>query len=313
MICQALVATFAIFLATLCHASDTELQEAVNKVLTEEGLAGTAWALVEEDAGVNLGAAGLRDNPAQVSFTIDTKFHVGSLTKSLLATGVLRLATRGLIELDAPVSNYLPELSFNNPWAENSEPTVRHLLDHTSGLNDAHMWQMFSERPEPDTPLIDAFPDPEIQLRIRSRPGSRFSYSNMGYTLLGMIIESVTGDRYEPYLDLHVLAPLGMRDSTFAFTTQDGKDADPMLAWGHVDDGSRYVASPIFLRPAGQFTTTAADLARFAEFLMGDGVVSGQQFISKSLMRSRGQPFGTEASNGGLEAGYSFGLGRRDR
>ena len=289
------------------------MRNTVETVLTEEGLTGIAWALLEENGDVNLGTAGLRDNPAQVSFTVDTRFHVGSLTKTLLATGVLRLATQGLVELDAPASHYLPQLSFNNPWAETSEVTVRHLLDHTAGLNDAHIWQMFSERPEPDTPLIEAFPDPKTQLRIRSRPGSRFSYSNMGYALLGLIIESVTGDRYESYLDQHVLAPLGMRDSTFAFTTQEGKDADPMLAWGHVDDGSRYVASPIFLRPAGQFTTTAADLARFATFLMSDGVVSGQQFISRAMMRSRGQPFGTEASNGGLEAGYSLGLGRRDR
>jgi len=313
MVCLAMAATVAILCTPVCGASDAGLQNDIETVLTEEGLTGIAWTLLEENGDVTLGTAGLRDNPAQVSFTLDTRLHVGSLTKALLATGVLRLATQGLVDLDAPVSNYLPQLPFNNPWAETSEVTVRQLLDHTSGLNDAHMWQMFSERPEPDTPLVEAFPDPETQLRIRSRPGSRFSYSNTGYALLGMIIESVSGDRYEPYLDQHVLAPLGMRDSTFAFTTQEGKDADPMLAWGHVDDGSRYVASPIFLRPAGQFTTTAADLARFATFLMGDGAVSGQQFISKSLMRSRGQPLGTEASNGGLEAGYSLGLGRRDR
>lgn len=313
IVCLAVAATFAMLSAPVCGASDARLHDAVETVLTEEGLAGIAWTLLGESGDLTLGAAGLRDNPARINFTIDTRFHVGSLTKTLLATGVLRLATQGLIELDAPASNYLPQLFFNNPWAETSKVTVRHLLDHTSGLNDAHIWQMFSERPEPDTPLIDAFPNPETQLRIRSSPGARFSYSNMGYALLGMIIEAVSGDRYEPYLDEHVLDPLGMRDSTFAFTTQEGKDADPMLAWGHVDDGSRYVASPIFLRPAGQFTTTAGDLARFAQFLMGDGVVSGRQFISKALMRSRGRPFGTEASNGGLEAGYSLGLGRRDR
>jgi CubicO group peptidase (beta-lactamase class C family) len=308
-----MAAMVAILLAPVCSASEAGLQKAVETVLKEERLTGIAWTLLDDDGEVATGTAGLRDNPAQENFTVDTRFHVGSLTKTLLATGVLRLVSQEVIELDTPASNYLPQLSFSNPWAETSQVTVRHLLDHTSGMNDAHMWQMFSERPGPDTPLIAAFPDPQTQLQIRSRPGSRFSYSNMGYTLLGMIIETVVGGRYEAYLDQHTLAPLEMRDSTFAFTTQEGEDFDPMLAWGHVDDGSRYAASPIFLRPAGQFTSTATDLARFAKFLMGDGVISGQQFINEELMHSRGRPFQTEAGNGGLEAGYSLGLGRRDR
>jgi CubicO group peptidase (beta-lactamase class C family) len=212
-----------------------------------------------------------------------------------------------------PAIRYLPNLFPDNPPAGFSDITVRHLLDHTAGLNDAHMWQIFSERADPDAQLITAFPDPKIQLQVRSQPGSRFSYSNMGYTLLGMILESVVGTRYETYLDEHVLAPLRMHDSTFEFTTQEGEKADPTLAWGHVDDGSRYAASSIFLRPAGQFTTTATDLARFAAFLMGDGVLDGRSFVDKALLRSQGKPFGTEAANEGLIAGYALGLGRRDR
>ncbi len=135
----------------------------------------------------------------------------------------------------------------------------------------------------------------------------------MGYTLLGLIIESVVGERYETYLDEQLLVPLGMHDSTFTFTTQEGEHADPMLAWGHVDDGSRYAASPMFLRPAGQFTTTASDLARFAQFLLGDGAIEGRPFVDESLMRSRGRPLGTGAAEAGLIAGYALGLGRRDR
>ena len=278
------------------------MQSSINTVLTEEGLTGIAWSLIDENGVVTLGSAGLSDKPNHVDFRKDSRFHVGSLTKSLLATGVLRLATEGLFELDAPASRYLPDLSFNNPWKSSSPVTVRHLLDHTSGLNDAQMWQIFSERPGPDTPLIEAFPDPGVLLQIRSRPGARFSYSNMGYTLLGLMIETVIGRRYEAYLDEHLLAPLSMHDSTFSFTTQEGESADPRLVWGHVDDGSTYAASPVFLRPAAQFTSTAADLARFAQFMLGE-----------ELVRARGRPAGTEAAEGGLVAGYALGLGRRDR
>ena len=308
-----MASTIAFLWSSVCLASEANLKKDIDIILAEEGLVGIAWTLVGENGEAIVGSTGLQDASSGSAFAPDTRFHVGSLTKALLATGILSLATEGRIDLDAPAIHFLPYLFPDDPPAGFSNITVRHLLDHTAGLNDAHMWQLFSERADPDAQLIGAFPDPKIQLRVRSRPGSRFSYSNMGYTLLGMIIESVVGTRYETYLDEYVLARLKMHNSTFAFTTQEGKNADPTLAWGHVDDGSRYAASPIFLRPAGQFTTTAADLARFAEFLMGDGVLDGRSFVDRALLRSQGIPFGTEAANEDLVAGYALGLGRRDR
>ena len=65
------------------------------------------------------------------------KFHVGSVTKAVLATGILRLATEGTIDLDQPLSGYLPRLRLDNPWRSHAPVTIRHLLDHTSGMEDA--------------------------------------------------------------------------------------------------------------------------------------------------------------------------------
>jgi hypothetical protein len=111
------------------------------------------------------------------------------ITKILAEEGLTGVAwtlvTAGLLHLDDRAAQYLPGIEFNNPWRDAAPVTVRHLLDHTSGLEDARLWQMFSERPEPDTPLAQAYPNPDKLLRIRTRPGSRFSYSNMGYGLLG--------------------------------------------------------------------------------------------------------------------------------
>lgn len=310
-VCLAIASAVSVLWSFDGLATEASLQESIESILVEEGLTGIAWTVIDEE--VNIGSAGLQDNRSRSAFGPGTRFHIGSLTKTVLATGVLRLATEGRIDIDAPILNYLPGLHLTNPWEGSSDVTVRHLLDHTSGMNDAQLWHIFSERADPDASLIAAFPDPELQLRVRSQPGSRFSYSNTGYTLLGMIIEAVVGDRYETYLDEYVLAPLAMHDSTFAFTTQEGDNTAPTLAWGHVDDGSRYAATPTFLRPAGQFTTTTSDLGRFAEFLMGDGVVDGSTFVDKIWIKSRGKPFATEAANEGLAAGYALGLGRRDR
>ena len=309
---------FVVFLLSapiklLAESWQTAFNASIETALEEEGLTGAAWAIRHSDGNVTLGHNGYRDAENRLPFLVDTRFHVGSVAKALLATGILRLVSEGTIALDSPVNDYVPLLVFENPWNSTNPVTVRHLMDHTSGLDDARLWQMFSTSINPHTPLIEAFTRQPDVLRIRARPGSRLSYSNMGYGLLGLIIESVTSEPYERYLDRELLTPLGMHDSSFAYTTQEGAGADPRLAWGHIDDGSRYAAVPIMLRPAGQFTTTTEDWMRFATFLMSDGTVDGETFISTHLMRARGVASTTQAARAGLEAGYALGLSRLDR
>lgn len=244
---------------------------------------------------------------------VDDRVHIGSIAKTLVALGVLRLASEGRIDLDAPVSSVIPEIRFRNPWEKTHPVRIRHLLDHSSGLEDARLWQMFSAQVSPDDPLLSAFTRDRSVLKIRTRPGERTSYSNMGYGLAGLVIERVTGQRYEQWLDARLLGPLGMADSSFAFVSQAGSRRDARLAWGHHDDLAPAAAMPIALRPAAQFTTTARDMAVLARFLMSDGRVRGAQFVRADLLRAMGRPAGTQAARAGLDAGYALGLARRDR
>lgn len=292
--------------------SASELHERVGAILEQEQLAGAVWATVDADGTIMADAAGIKDLRSGRGLTVDDRVQIGSVTKTLLAAGVLRLVSQGRLSLQARVSDVLPGIAFDNPWATSDPVRVRHLLDGTSGLDDLHLWQFFSTKPDPDTPLAQAFAGDGL-LRVRSRPGTRFSYSNMGYTLLGRVIESVTGQRYERYLDAHLLRPLGMHDSTFGFVSQQGPYADPRLAMGHFDDGAAHAAVPIYLRPAGQFTTTARDMGRFARFLMSDGRIDGEVFIDPRWLRAMGTPRGTEAAAAGLQVGYGLGLSTRDR
>jgi CubicO group peptidase (beta-lactamase class C family) len=210
----------------------------------------------------------------------------------------------------------LPELQIDNPWEATSPVRVRHLMDFTSGLEDLRLWQAFSARMDPDLPLAEVVGRSPQALVLRTEPGSRASYSNLGFTLLGWVIESVVGERYEAWADRELLQPLGLADSSFAFVTQveqAGRPADPRLAWGHLEDGRPERALPIGVRPAAQFTTTAADMARLARFMMGDGQVDGRGFIDPLLLRAMGQPRGTDAARAGLTIGYGLGLSTRDR
>lgn len=293
--------------------SATPLRAEIGRALAEEGIAGAVWSTVDADGTVRVDATGLADVRSERPMRADDRVQVGSIAKAVLATGVLRLASEGRLSLDAPVVEVLPGIALDNPWAATDPVRIRHLLDHTAGLDDMRLWQLFSLAPTPDTPLARAFEGDARLLRVRSRPGSRFSYSNMGYALLGRVIESVTGQRYERYLDAQLLRPLGMHDSTFGFMSQAGAYADARLAMGHFERGVAQATVPMYLRPAAQFTTTAADMARFAAFLMGDGRVGGNAFIDQALMRARGRAAGTEAAHAGLRAGYALGLGTLDR
>jgi CubicO group peptidase (beta-lactamase class C family) len=294
------------------HAQAPALQSRIEQALGQTGMTGAVWATVDASGEIRTGAAGTSNALTGQTMAPDQQVHVGSITKTLIATGLLQLVSAGRVDLDAPVARYLPGLRLDNPWPH--DPVrVRHLLDHTAGLDDMRLWQLFSTQPTPDTPLHEAFHRDPTLLAIRSRPGSRFSYSNMGYTLAAMVIEAVTRERYEAWLDRELLRPLGMRDSTFRFTTQVGAEATRRLAWGHLDRSTPAPALPVYLRPAGQFTTTARDLALFARFLMSDGRVGARTIVKPEWLRAMGQATTTEAARAGLRVGYGLGLSRRDR
>ncbi|WP_119718051.1 serine hydrolase domain-containing protein [Cognatilysobacter tabacisoli] len=182
----------------------TGLQPRIAQALAAEGITGAVWGL-DDGSSTTFGAAGLA--AAGRPMTPDARVHVGSIAKAVLATGVLRLATEGRLDLDARVDAVVPGVAFDNPWHATHPVRVRHLLDHTAGLDDMRLSQLFSLQARADLPLAEALAVGR-PLRVRSRPGSRFSYSNTGYALLGQLIEVVTGQRYERYLEHALLAPL---------------------------------------------------------------------------------------------------------
>ncbi|WP_105189252.1 serine hydrolase domain-containing protein [Pseudoalteromonas sp. T1lg48] len=312
------ILTLAIVWLALCtsvqageHLVETQFQEKLEQRVKQEALTGAVWATITEHE-IATGAVGLANAQSKEAMSPNSKVQTASVVKTLIATGVLRLVTEEKLTLETPVATLLPDIVFDNPWASTDPVRVRHLLDHTSGLDDADLWQIMTVEAKPDTPLIDGMQTGP--LLIRSRPGSRVSYSNQGYTLIGMLIEQVTGERYEHYLDTHFLRPLGMHMSTFKFVSQQGQHADSALAMGHFENGVTQATLPLYLRPAGQFTTTAKDMALFARFLMSKGELDGEVFIAEDLLNSMAVPVATEAAMAGLtEVGYALGMTSRDR
>ncbi|MEP1097123.1 MAG: serine hydrolase domain-containing protein [Cyclobacteriaceae bacterium] len=292
--------------------SKDSLASELRTILVEQNLTGAAWSVVS-DSLITTGACGLKNAVTGEKLREEDKIQIGSVTKTLIAAGILRMASLGLLNVDDPVGKYLPDLPFANPWRSVRPVLVRDLLNHTSGIEDARFWQVFSTKPQPDTPLGFVFTKNPDVLDARTKPGTRFSYSNMGYTMLGLIIERISGERYETYLDKNLLAPLGMKNSTFRFVTQEGPNANKNLAMGHFESGAIQASVPVYLRPAGQFTTTARDMALFAKFLMSDGSIDGKTIVDETFLRQMGRPTTTESNEQELFSGYQFGLSYRDR
>lgn len=296
---------------TIFSQTNTSLHDKVSDLLTEQNLTGAVWSVVAND-DIIVDASGIKNTDTKEKMKSTNAILVGSITKSILALGILRLATEGKLNIDDEVKKYVPELTFHNSWQKSNPITIRHLLDHTSGISDLAIWHFFSTSSKPNTPLINAFQNNKRLLKVHTKAGTVFSYSNMGFTILGMIIESATDQKYENYLDDKLLTPLGMKNSSFSFISQIGEDANKNLAMGHFEDGSTVASASIYLRPAGQFTTTAYDMGLFLKFMMGDGSIKKKPFIDSIYMRNFGTPKNTIASENRLKNGYSFGVQKKD-
>jgi D-alanyl-D-alanine carboxypeptidase len=178
---------------------------------------GVVFGAVWRDGAVLTRAAGKADLRSGRRMTPETPFAWFSVTKLFTATAIMQLSERGLIDLDAPVGKYLPDIHLRR---DGREATVRQLLSHTSGMPNPLpvTWIHLAGEPGPG---IDGWirqhigTDPKLDFA----PGTKTAYSNLGYVLLGKIVERVSGTPYERYVEENVLAPLGCRASGFAVTS----------------------------------------------------------------------------------------------
>jgi CubicO group peptidase (beta-lactamase class C family) len=222
--------------------------------------------LIAEDGKLLLDAAyGLADRDARTPNTTDTQFRFGSMGKMFTAVSILQLAQAGKLDLTAPIGRYLPGYP-NRDIAE--KVTVNNLLTHTGGTGnifgpefDAHRLELKDAKDY--VALYGARPP-------RFAPGARFEYSNYGFMLLGRIVETVSGQRYDDYIAGHIFKPAGMT----ATGNQPETVRLPKRATGYMTQKGQIVWAADTLpwsgTPAGGGYSTVGDLAKFADALMAD-------------------------------------------
>ncbi|MEZ5287104.1 MAG: serine hydrolase domain-containing protein [Vicinamibacterales bacterium] len=277
------------------------------RILERAGVPGAGLALVRAGGVEWAGGIGLADRDRRTPVTADTHFRVGSISKTFVAVALVQQYEDGALDLEAPVSDLVPEVAIDNPFAA-SPVTVLQLLQHTAGFDDMHFNETYNLHDPPDLPLIDVLRRNPASRRVRWRPGTRMSYSNPGYGVAGYVLEKVTGRSYEDVIRDTIFDPLDMRTSSFALTEAD----EPALARGYDGpDGPPVPFSQIYLRPAGNLHTSPAELARFVQLLLNWGETADTLVVDPEYLSNMERPRTSIAARAGLIYGYGAGIASR--
>jgi len=246
--------------------------------LKQHGVVGGGFAFVNGQGPAQILAFGEARANSHQRIDDATSYNWASITKTMTAIAILQLRDRGKLSLDDPADRYVPELrQLHDAFGSIDGITIRQLLTHSAGFRNPTWpwdcddssncdWQPFE--PTRWSQVAAMLP----YTHIAFEPGSRWSYSNLGYVFLGQIIERLSGDDFEVYIDKNILKPLGMTESYF--------DVAPYFLEAHVSASYLRAGSKITPQPfnfdTGITTSNSGlkapitDMAKYLRFLIGD-------------------------------------------
>jgi len=232
------------------------------------GIPGMALAIVQDDHIAFLGSYGEADSDGR-PVTPQTPFQIGSTAKSMTALAIMQLVEVGQVELDAPVKAYLSWFTTADPVAS-AQITIRHLLNQTSGLSTVTGRGEFAASDLSDQAIENSVRALANAVLV-SPPGTTYHYSNSNFTILGLVVQVVSGQSYERYMQEHIFDPLEMRHS---FTAQEPAEQDG-LASGYVTFfGLQVTRRTPFNRgslPNGYIFSSAEDMGHYMIAQLNDG------------------------------------------
>ena len=262
------------------------------------GAPGAAVAVVRDGELIHLAGYGVA-NPAGDPVTPQTPFLLASLSKSMTAVAVLQLVEQGLVELDAPIQEYLP-------WFKPGTPiTVRQLLNQTSGLDELDGYKRNLDPGGPDG--LEQSIRRLAETELNRPPGTAFEYSNSNADTLGLLIQTVTGQPYGDYMAANVFAPLGMTGATTSL--EDARAAGMSRAFypffGRQTALDGFMAYTTAVQPSAGIIASAADMALYLQMHLDGGRAGDAQLLAPASVTALHDP--AVATN--PEAGVSYAMG----
>lgn len=260
-------------------AAIEKLTAAVRHEVAAKQLPAFSIALVDDQRVLWADGFGYQDAEEKQPATADTVYRVGSISKLFTDIAVLQLVEAGKLDLDAPITKYLPDFHPQNPYGVNL--TLRQMMSHRSGLvRESPVGNYF----DPDEPTLAATVASLNDTRLVYRPETKTKYSNAALAVVGAVLEQQLEVSHPERVRQTILAPLEMRHSSFVVTPR----IEPHLAtgWMRTYDDRRF-AAPTFLLgtgPAGNLYASVNDLASFLKSLFNNAQVGSTQIMSPATL-----------------------------
>lgn len=251
--------------------------------------------LVAQDGQVLLSQGyGQADRKMMLPNTDKTKFRLASVTKQFTAMAILILQSQGKLDLQDPVCSYIPDCPAS--W---KEITIHHLLTHTSGLPNYMNfsdWGRFHAQPASPSELLARFRDKPLDFQ----PGKKWSYSNSGYVVLGSIIEQVSGDPFENFIQKNIFDPLQMANSGYLDITGD-------VAVGYADPTA---ASPAKIDAVSELYAAGGLYSTVGDLYLWDQALSSDKLVPEYLRERMFTPYMQVPYPDGFGYGYGWMIGK---
>jgi len=278
----------------------SELQQQIEQILKETHTPGVSIAIVHRDGPEWITGLGKADVASGRAATADTLFRIGSTSKAFASLSILMLADQGKVSLDDSVRKLAPEVWFENRWEATDPVRVVNLLEHTTGWDDMHPRDYAKAEPDSKGVLDGLNYDPRTRIS-RWPPGTRMAYSNSGPAVAAYIVEKITGQRFEDFVEQNLFQPMGMKTATYF-----QPPAEVATTLYHKDGKTPYPYWHILTRPAGSINASAQDMAAHLQFYLNRGAVNGKQIVPASDISRMESPTSTWAAKEGMKAGYGL-------
>ncbi|MCI0546311.1 MAG: beta-lactamase family protein [Candidatus Rokubacteria bacterium] len=267
--------------------TERRLDAYLRDVMASRPVPGLAVGIVKGTALIYSRGFGLRHLAEAGAVEPGTIFHTASVSKTLVALGLMQLVERGQVDLDAPIARYLPYFRLADPRF--AQCTIRQALSHTAGLPADVEGGAWWESPEDDPGALERYVRSLEARPLVAAPGEGWRYSNIGYEVLGDVIAKVSGMSFEDYMRVHILEPLGMAASTFLAV-----QAPERLAWPH--RGSLLPVVGVVYpyhrahAPSSTLKSNVPDLARWLAAHLDRGEAAGGRLLARATMEGMWEP-----------------------
>ncbi len=278
-----------------------ELRERIAAVVEENDLPSVGIALVNADGPIWIDAMGKANIEEDIDADADTMYRIGSTWKMFVSLAVLKLVEEGRLSLDDKLADLAPEIEFENPWEDTDPVRIVHLLEHTTGWDDIHLAE-YAHNEYPPTTLKEGLDYHPHSRTSRWVPGTRSSYCNAGPPVAAYVVEKITGQEFESYIQETLFAPMGMETMTYQWS--DVVQAKGVVSYMNGNTPQDYWH--IIMRPSGSINASPKDMARLASFFLERGSVDGVPLVSADSITRMENPASTSAARAGQTAGYGL-------